>query len=217
MRFAIAIVLVTCLAGCGPLFVPMLPKLAPEDQRTVDSMWDNLLTPVQRVDRVTLLDANVAYWMYAIGVDRMRMTSEKHFAGGTAVMEIDCDRANPDVDQFTITVLDERGQTIRRERYTRAEVEESARILRGLPNIGPTELRSIKIEAQATVQVGEPTTQPSTRPATEPATQPATAPVEAPEQRQFRLESERRQAAAAAATQPARLEPGNPANRTPKP
>jgi hypothetical protein len=35
-------------------------------------------------------------------VDRMRMTSEKYFSGGKAVMEIDRDRANPDADQYTI-------------------------------------------------------------------------------------------------------------------
>ena len=190
MRFSFATVLLTGLSGCGPLFVPMLPRLAPEDQHTVDNMWDNLLTPLQRVDRQTLLDANIAYWMYAIGVDRMHMTSEKHFAGGKAVMEIDCDRANPDVDQFTITVLDEHGRTVRRERYSRADVEESAKMLRGMSNIGPTELRSLKIE-----------------PATEPTTLPLTMPVETLEQRKFRLESERRCAAAAAATQPAQLLP----------
>jgi hypothetical protein len=213
MRWIIAIVLLTGLTGCGPLFVPMLPKLDPEDQRKVDAMWDNVLTPVQRVNRETLLDANVAYWMYAIGVDRMHMTSEKHFSGGTAVMEIDCNRANPDTDQFTITVQDERGRTVRRERYSRAEVEESARMLRGISNVGPTELRAMKPQWHATIQVTQPTTGPATQPGTGPSTEPATQPEqnsvarieETPQERQFRLESERRRTAAEAATQPARL------------
>jgi len=186
----VMLVLLATLAGCGPLFVPMLPRLEPAEQAKVDQMWDNLLTPVQRVDHQTLLDANVRYWMYTVGVDRMRMTSEKHFTGGKAVMEIDCDRANPDADQFTITIFDDRGRTLRRERYSRAEVEESSRML---------------TYATLTVEVSDPTTQPATGPATEPATRPA----ETPEERRCRLESERRRVAAAAATQPARL--GSPA------
>jgi hypothetical protein len=196
MRFGLVIVLLMGLTGCGPMFAPMVPRLKPEEQHTVDQMWDNMLTPVQRADRETLLDANVAFWMYTYGVDRLHMTSEKYFSGGTAIMEIDCDRANPDADQFMITVLDERGRTLRRERYTRAEVEESSRMLHGMPNLG-----SVNIQAQVTVEVGTPTTQPSTQP----TTQPITTQPETPEQRAFLLESERRQAAAAAATQPARL------------
>lgn len=179
----------------------MLPRLNAEDQQHVDQMWDNLLTPIQRVDRPTLLDANIAYWMFTIGVDRMNMKCEKYFSGGTVVMEIDCDRANADVDQFTITVLDQRGRTVRRERYSRADVEESARMLRGLPNFGPTELQSVHVEAMVTVSMGQPTTQPTTQPVAEtPTTRPET-----PEERAFQLEHERRMAAAAAATQPARL------------
>jgi len=30
------------------------------------------------------------------------------------IMEVDCDRANPIADQFTITVVDEKGRTVRR-------------------------------------------------------------------------------------------------------
>lgn len=204
MRTTLPFILLVLLTGCGPLFVPMLPRLKPEDQQAVDQMWDNLLTPVQRVDRETLLDANIAYWMYAIGVDRMQMRSEKYFSGGTAIMEMDCDRANPDVDQFSITVVDTRGRTVRRERYTRAEVEGSAKALRGLPNLGPSELGSLKIEGQITIEIGEPTTQPSTQPSTRPTTRPVTTRVETPEERQLRLENERRLAAVVAATQPAR-------------
>jgi hypothetical protein len=196
MRLSFAFVLLPALTGCGPMFAPMTPRLAPEDQHTFDQMWDNMLTPVQRVDRQTLLDANVAFWMYTLGVDRLHMTSEKYFKGGAAVMEIDCDRANPDLDQFTITVLDERGRTIRRERYTRADVEECSRMLHGMPNLEPVNLRS-----HVAVEVGEPTTEPSTPPATPLITNHA----ETPEEKAFRLESQRRQAAAAAATQPARL------------
>lgn len=114
-------------------------------------------------------------------------------------MEIDCDRANPDVDQFTITVLDERGRTTRRERYTRAEIEESSRMLRGMPNLSP-----VNIQGQITVTI-QPATQPSTQPAMQTSAKPATAPSLTPEETALLLEAERRQAAAAAATQPARV------------
>jgi hypothetical protein len=178
----------------------MLPRLDPKDQRTVDQMWNNMLTPVARVDHQTLLDANIAYWMFSIGVDRMYMRGEKYFDGGTVVMEMDCDRANPDVDQFTITIVDQRGRTVRRERYSRAEVEESTSIMRGIPNLGPTELN---ITGTVTINIGNPTTEASTQPVTPPATTAATVTAETPQERRFREEAQRRQAAAAAATQPA--------------
>jgi hypothetical protein len=216
MRLAFPIALFLSLAGCGPLFLPMLPHLEADDQRQVDQMWDNLLTPVQRVDRQTLLDANVAYWMYAIGVDRMHMTSEKYFTGGTVVMEIDCDRANPEVDQFTITVLDDRGRTVRRERYSRADVEESARMLRGMSNIGPTDLRSLKINTEVNIEIGAPATQASTQLANQPETPPAAAPVETPEEHALPPEYLRRLTAVVAATQPARLTPPALENDTPR-
>jgi hypothetical protein len=196
MRFTVGVVAVLfCgVAGCGPFLAPMAPRLEPEQQATVDRMWDNLLTPVQRVDRTTLLDANVAYWMFEVGVERMHMTSTKYYSNGSTVMEMDCDRANPDVDQFTITVLDKGGRTVRRERYTRAEVEQSSLMMRG------------GLSNALSVELGPPTTQCATRPASGPASEPA----ETAEMRALRLEAERRQAAAAAATQPARLMPAPP-------
>lgn len=215
MRYVFVAVLLAGMTGCGPIFVPMLPRLNAEDQRHVDQMWDNMLTPVQRVDRQTLLDASIANWMFAIGVDRMHMKCEKYFSGGTVIMEVDCDRANPDVDQFTITVLDEHGRTVRRERYSRAEVEDSSRMLRGIPNLGPTDLRSIHVQAQVTVNIGEPTTHPSTQVTTQAVPESSTTRLETPDERQFRLESERRQTAAKAATQPARLVPSMPTSSDP--
>ena len=164
--------LVPCLAilltGCGPMFLPATVPLSPEEQKQVDSMWDNLLSPVNRVNRQTLLDAILVYWLFQSGVDRLHMTSETYFAHGKAVMEIDCDRANPQADQFSITVLDDRGRTQRRERYSRADIEKSA----------------------ADLSVAIPTTQPCR---------------ETPEQRQHRLEQERRMRAVVAGTQPAAI------------
>jgi hypothetical protein len=68
--------------------------------------------------------------MFQVGVDRLRLVSEKAYAHGRVVMEIDCDRANPEADQFSLTVLDERGRTVRRERYGRQEIEERIELMR---------------------------------------------------------------------------------------
>ncbi len=110
------IVMAFLLTGCGPLFTPMTSRLTPDDQRQIDAIWDNMLTPVNRLDRQTLLDATIVGWLYQLGVDRLRLVSEKFLTHGKVVMEIDCDRASPDSDEFIVTVLDDRGQTLRRER-----------------------------------------------------------------------------------------------------
>jgi hypothetical protein len=169
------------VGGCGPMVSPMLPRLKPDEQRQVDQAWDNLLTPIQRVDRQTLLDTNVAFWMYTLGVDRMHLISQKYFSGGTVIMEIDCNRATPDSDQYTITVLDHQGRTLRRERYSRSDVEESS-----------AALASDIFQASST---------------TRPTTQAATAPSETPQHREQRQDVERRRDVVVAATQPARFEP----------
>src|SRR5947209_8956434 len=115
--------------GCGPLFLPMTPRLNDADQHMVDRMWVNMLTPVGRVDHQVLLDTIVAGMMYQVGTDRLQMTVQKNLREGKVVMVVDCDRANPAADEFTVTVLDARGRTQRRERYSRQEVEECAKIL----------------------------------------------------------------------------------------
>jgi len=186
MRFVILMISLSLFAGCGPMLSPMAPRLDVETQQKVDQIWNNLLTPVDRVDRQTLLDTNVSYWMYTLGVDRLHMTSEKYFSGGAAIMVIDCDRANPDSDQYTITIVDHQGKTVRRERYSRADVEESSKMMTGIDN----SIRS------------------TTQPTTQPSTQPATTQAESEEIRKLRVEIERRHTAVEAATQPARLTPG---------
>jgi hypothetical protein len=169
--------------------------LCEEDQKMLDGMWNNMLTPVNRVHHQTLLDTTLVNMMFQLGVDRLHLVSEKHLEHGKAVMEIDCDRASPKSDQFTIAVLDDRGRTLRRERYSRLEVEESAQALTPWPttlNFGPH-------PADQTQPFTPPATEPATRSAT---TQPAECP-ETPDQRQRRLEYERRSKAVQAATQPA--------------
>lgn len=198
MRLGIIFCVLLGLGGCGPLSSPMLPRLRPEEQRQVDQAWENILTPVQRVDRQTLLDTNVLFWLYMMGVDRMHMTSEKYFSGGMVVMEIDCDRASPDSDQFTITVLDHQGHTLRRERYSRSEVDESSRTMGKIPYVTAADLNTIQVQIVA----GGATTRPATGPVTRPAMQPET-----PEEQKARQDAERRLKAAIAATEPARLKP----------
>ena len=184
MRHLLFLTILAILPGCAPLMIPMTPRLNPDEQHGVDQMWENLLMPVDRVDRQTLLDANVAFCLFAVGVDRLHMTSEKFFAGGKVMMEIDCDAANPAADQYTISIQDRRGKTIRRERYSRGDVEDSAEMIFGVGRFGPNGPEA----------------------ATRPTIQPTTCQSETPEMRKRRQEMERRQAAVIAATQPARLE-----------
>jgi hypothetical protein len=66
------------------------------------------------------------YALYQVGVDRLHMVAEKQYERGRVVMEIDCDGRSPAADQFTVTLLDERGRTVRRERYGREEIEARA-------------------------------------------------------------------------------------------
>ena len=117
------------IGGVGPMMGPLTVRLKPEEQAQVDSVWENMLTPVDRVERDVLLDVVCEGWMFQVGVDRLRLVSEKAYAHGRVVMEIDCDRANPEADQFSLTVLDKRGRTVRRERYG-GEIEERIELMR---------------------------------------------------------------------------------------
>jgi hypothetical protein len=109
--------------GCGPLMRPMTIRLEADQQRMVDQMWNNMLTPADRLDRELLLDVVCVYALFQVGVDRLHMVAEKQYERGRVVMEIDCDGRSPGSDQFTVTLLDERGRTVRRERYGRSEIE----------------------------------------------------------------------------------------------
>jgi hypothetical protein len=117
------------LSGCGPLTAPLTLPLCPEQQKIIDESWNNMLAPADRLDRELLFDVVAAGSLYQLGVDRLHLRSEKNYNHGQVIMEIDCDRASPNTDQFTITILDERAQTIRRERYSREEIEERLKAL----------------------------------------------------------------------------------------
>ena len=188
----VAILISLAAAGCGPMFLPMNPRLSDEDQKQIDAVWNNMLTPVDRVEHQTLLDVTISFWLYQYGVDRLHLVSEKYLANGKVIMEIECDRASPTSDQFTITVLNAHGQTLRRERYSREEIEQSAKILFDAPPSARGPAFATKNEVEITTSS---TTQRSTRATTEPS--------ETPDDQHHRLERERRLKAIEAATQPA--------------
>src|SRR5882757_8907737 len=126
MRHLWIVVAALGFCGCGPMLRPMTVRLETDQQRMVDQMWDNMLTPADRLDRELLLDVVCEYALFQIGVDRLHMVAEKQSERGRVVMEIDCDGRSPGSDQFTVTLLDERGRTVRRERYARSEIEARA-------------------------------------------------------------------------------------------
>jgi hypothetical protein len=123
MRYGFIVLLGTLLVGCGPVMSPFLIKLKPEEQKIVDSEWENMFTPSNRLDRDLLLDVLTAQQELQLGFDRLHVTGEKYFTSGRAVVEADFDRGNPDSDQLTITLYDLQGRTTRRERYGRKEIK----------------------------------------------------------------------------------------------
>jgi hypothetical protein len=124
IRHLLLILAPLVLSACGPLSGPITVPLCPDQQKIIDQSWNNMLTPADRLDRELLFDVVAAGSFYQLGVDRLHMRSEKSYSHGQVIMEIDCDRASPQTDQFTITILDDRAQTIRRERYSRQEIED---------------------------------------------------------------------------------------------
>ena len=109
--------------------VVLSTRLPPEDQKGVDAAWDAALTPVEKYDRQRWLDTLVGTQAYQAGVDTLTFRSEKAFAGGKVVMEVFYDRAKPGDDRFVVTVLDRQGKQLRQEKYTRTEVEQTAKDL----------------------------------------------------------------------------------------
>ena len=109
--------------GCGPMQTPMPPRLDPDSQKQVDDSWDKAFEPVGRFDHQGLLDVMVGVQAYQLGVDSFALRSEKQFAGGKVVMEVNFNRHKPDGDRFEVTVYDPAGKLLRSERYSRKEVE----------------------------------------------------------------------------------------------
>lgn len=129
-RILASIVLCT-ISGCGPVMFPMVNRLDPDQQRQFDQMWDNMLTPVNRTDRQTLLDCIVLFGMQTNGVDEFHSQSVKYTHAGRVEMTIDFDREKPNKDRFKIRVI-RHGWTIRREQYSSDEVTKSVQGLFGV-------------------------------------------------------------------------------------
>jgi len=121
----LACALAFAFTGCGPMQAPLPRRLDPESQQKVDDGWNKAFTPVGRFDHQGLLDLMVGARAYQLGVDHFSLRSEKRFAGGKIVMEVQFDRAKPNGDRFEVTVYDSEGKLVRSDRYPRSEVEES--------------------------------------------------------------------------------------------
>lgn len=126
--------IITCLVvvGChGPLGKPMVDRLDDETQMAVDEVWLKMFTPVDRMDRSLLLDVIVAGQLHTYGVDYLQLSSQKRVGDGLVVMDVGFDRDQPEFDEFSVRYVDGRGREVRRERFSRAEVEESFAFLFG--------------------------------------------------------------------------------------
>src|SRR5262245_39190489 len=106
-------VLALVLSGCGPLRAPLPVRLDDEQQKSINESWDKALSPVDRFNSQSLLDILLATGAYQNGVDKLEFRSEKNFAGGLVVMEVRFEQSAPERDQFTVTVQDRQGKTLR--------------------------------------------------------------------------------------------------------
>src|SRR5688500_14532266 len=117
MKHIITLPLLFAMTGCGPLAIPAIQRLPPQDQQTVDTAWGNMLSPSDRLDRQTLLDVLTNYQLFHLDIDRLNYQSEKVMSLGRVVMTIRFDRADPSVDVFGFDLYDQKGVLVRSERY----------------------------------------------------------------------------------------------------
>lgn len=134
------------LSGCGPMRAPLPERLDDEQQKAVNESWDKALAPVGRFDNQALLDVLMTSCAYQHGVDKLTFRSEKIFAGGLVVMEVQFDRLEPERDLFSVTVQDRQGNVLRRENYKREQIETTYRELL----VEPEALRRKKEQGIAT-------------------------------------------------------------------
>src|SRR6516165_6213306 len=111
------------LVGCGPMRMPMPPRLDDQSQQSIDQSWDKVLTPVDHLKHQPLLDFLLVSQAYQLGVDKLTFHSEKKVKAGTVVMDIDFDRLKPDKDRFEVKVYDPARKLLRQETYGRKEIE----------------------------------------------------------------------------------------------
>lgn len=123
MKCIVALVVLALTACQGPMTVPAVQRLAPDQQEEINRDWNNMLKPSDRLDRGLLLDVVMYYQLHQMGVDRLHLESQKDYAGGTVVMTIDYVRASdPTNDRFTLEIKDPSGQSLRKETYSGEEV-----------------------------------------------------------------------------------------------
>lgn len=122
---SIAAIGLLVVAACGPIIVPMGHRLTPDQQQVVDQSWQRALAADEELGRQGWLDLMVSSFAFEYGVDRFHFTSEKQVDDRLVTMEIWFDREKPDADAFEVTVFDAERKILRKERYNRAEVEES--------------------------------------------------------------------------------------------
>jgi hypothetical protein len=125
MKPEIFFIIVALAVGCGPLATPMVDRPSADDQKSLDDSWNRALSPTDKLTRQEWLDLFVGAQAYQAGVDKLHMRSEKAFSDGTIVMEVHYDRFSPEVDLFEVSVLDTTGQILRKEQYTRQDVEKT--------------------------------------------------------------------------------------------
>ena len=113
------------VSGCGPLVMPMVMRLDQKSQQKVDIIWTRSLQPIDRLDRQGLLDVLVVAQLHHLGVDRLQYRSEKDIGPNHVVMEVFFDRAKPEVDRFVVKVHDRNWKLLRREQFSRAEIEQT--------------------------------------------------------------------------------------------
>jgi len=127
--FLLALIMVLPTGGCGPLQSPMPVRFEADQQAAIDDAWNDAFEPVDRLDNQHLLDALMTSRAYEAGVDRLMLRSEKQCAAGLVVMEVLYDRAVPGSDSFIVTLKNTRGRVLRREHYSREQVETTYREL----------------------------------------------------------------------------------------
>lgn len=126
---SLSVIGLLAIAACGPIIVPMGRQLTPDEQQLVDESWQRALTADDDLGRQGWLDLMVGTLAFEHGVDRFQFKSEKQVDDRLVVMEVRFDRAKPDEDAFEVTVFDGERKILRKERYNRADVEESIAVM----------------------------------------------------------------------------------------
>ena len=122
--FVLRMTLFVAATGCSGLSVkPMPERLNQKSQQACDSGWQHIVAGEAAVERQALLDAILVHQVWHRGVDRLHLRSEKQVGNTLVIMESDYDRADPDGDVFTVSVIDAQRGLLRREEFSAADVD----------------------------------------------------------------------------------------------